>query len=132
VDKQDKARKMLSGYYAQIKNIVDNIGRILNHLDKTGQADNTLVVLLADHGEMGGSHGLHNKEIFYDEAIRILLFMRLPGELPSGNIYSEIVSGLDIYPTCAGICDLPMPSDLQGIDLSPTLKGLKGKTRTET
>ncbi len=128
---RNKAREMLTGYYAQIANLDHNVGRILDWLEENDQAKNTLVVFFSDHGEMGGSHGRFHKEIFYDEAIRIPLIIRLPEKIIAGNRYEGIVSGIDIFPTCAGLCKIPIPSEVQGIDHSANLLGMEGAVRNE-
>ena len=126
-----EVRRKSAGYYALIAQIDHNVGRILDFLDSTGQRDNTLVVLLSDHGEMLGSHGRFNKEVAYDEAIRIPLLLRLPGVIPAGVRYDGIVSGIDIYPTCAGLCGVPPFAEVQGMDQSEAIRGRPGPRRTE-
>ena len=79
---QPAARQRLAGYYAQIANLDDNVGRILKWLDDSGQADNTLVCFFSDHGEMGGSHGLYEKNDVFEESIRIPVLMRLRPQPP--------------------------------------------------
>jgi arylsulfatase A-like enzyme len=131
-DPQDeKVRKRTAGYYSMLAQLDHNIGRILSLLEETGQRDNTLVVLLADHGEMLGSHGRFNKEVTYDEAIRIPLMMRLPSSIPAGTRYGGPVSGIDIYPTCAALCGVSASPDVQGIDVSARLRGQDGPSRSE-
>jgi len=129
-DADDTAvRDKTAGYYAMIAHLDHNVGRILDFLESSGQLDNTLVVFLADHGEMLDSHGRFNKEVTYDEAIRIPLIFRLPGAVPPGQRYDGVVSGIDIYPTCAGLCGLDVPTDVQGLDLSASLGGGDGPQR---
>ncbi len=118
---EDAAREQLCGYYSLIANLDENVGRLLDWLDETGLAEQTLVVFFSDHGEMGGSHGLRNKQMPYEESIRIPLLFRLPGRLPSGGEHRQLTSGLDIYPTTAGLCGVPLPPDLHGVDHSASL-----------
>ena len=130
-DIEPGVRKMLAGYYSQIANIDDNIGRILDWLEETGEANNTLVVFFSDHGEMGGSQGMYDKQVVFDESVRIPVIMRMPGVLPAGETYNNVISGIDIFPTCAGLCGIPIPSRVQGIDISATLCGINGPMRNE-
>jgi len=88
-------------------------------------------VFLSDHGEMLASHGRFNKEVAYDEAIRIPLIFRMPGVIPPGRTYDAIASGVDIYPTCAGFCGVEVPAEVQGLDLSASLCGRDGPRRSE-
>lgn len=113
---EQRAKEKFAGYYAQIANLDYNIGRLLDWLEESGQMENTLVVFFSDHGELGGSHGLYEKRHVYDESIHIPLIMRLPGVIPEGKVETGLVSGIDIYPTCAGICNVPIDPQVQGID----------------
>ncbi len=130
-EKEAEVRLKSAGYYALIAQVDHNVGRILDFLDASGQRDDTLVVLFADHGEMLGSHGRFHKEVAYDEAIRIPLLMRLPGVVPAGTRFDGVVSGVDIYPTCAGLCGVPPFADVQGMDQSEAIRGRPGPRRTE-
>ncbi|HUS93515.1 MAG TPA: sulfatase-like hydrolase/transferase, partial [Phycisphaerae bacterium] len=69
-------RRKTAGYYAMTAHLDHNVGRICDLLADAGQLDSTLLVVLSDHGEMLGSHGRFNKEVAYDEAIRIPLIFR--------------------------------------------------------
>jgi arylsulfatase A-like enzyme len=131
-DPQDDAvRRKTAGYYAMLAHLDCNVARILALLEKQGQKDNTLVVFFSDHGEMLGSHNRFNKEVAYDEAVRIPLILRLPGTIPAGTRYTGAVSGIDIYPTCAALCGVPAFPEVQGMDLSATLCGRNGPNRAE-
>ncbi|HUT37466.1 MAG TPA: sulfatase [Planctomycetota bacterium] len=129
--KEEAVRARAAGYYAMIAHLDHNVGRILDLLDERRQSERTLVVFLSDHGEMLGSHGRFNKEVPYDEAIRIPLLVRLPDAVPAGSRYAGIVSLLDIYPTCAALCGVDPASDVQGVDHSAALAGRARPPRTE-
>jgi arylsulfatase A-like enzyme len=124
-------RRKAAGYYAMVAHLDHNIGRLLALLEDRGQKENTLVVFFSDHGEMLGSHGRFNKEVAYDEAVRIPLIWRWPGTIPAGTRYRNPVSGIDIYPTCAALCDVPTPPIVQGLDLSACLRGQDASGREE-
>lgn len=72
-------RKKFAEYYGAIEGLDDNFGRIMEYLDREGLEEDTIVVLSADHGDCMGSHGLMGKNIWYDESIRIPLYIRGPG-----------------------------------------------------
>ena len=112
------ARSQQAQYYAQIANLDDNVGRMLEWLDRTGQADTTLVCFFSDHGEMGGSHRRFQKTSMYDEAVRIPVMMRLPGVIPENTQCDDLFSLVDLFPTSAGLCGTRPPRNLQGIDFS--------------
>lgn len=128
---QDEARVQLAGYYRLIANLDDNVGRLLSWLDASGQADDTLVVFLSDHGEMGGSHGLRNKQVPYEESLHLPLVFRLPGVLKGGREYAGLVTGVDVYPTTAGLCGVGTGSGLDGLDHHAALGGDEGVPQDE-
>jgi len=130
--RDEKVRRCAAGYYAMLAQLDHNVGRILDLLAGAGQLDNTLVVVLSDHGEMLGSQGRFHKETAYDEAVRIPLIFRLPGAVPAGRRFDEgVVSGVDIFPTCAGLCGVRPFPDVQGLDLSAAVCGRPGPRRSE-
>ncbi|MCA9839109.1 MAG: sulfatase [Trueperaceae bacterium] len=118
---QQDAKVQMAGYYRLITNLDANVGRVLDWLDYSGQADKTLVVFFSDHGEMGGSQGLKNKQVPYEESLHIPLIWRLPGKVPGGIDYDNLICGLDIYPTSAGFCNIPIAEKIQGLDYSDVL-----------
>jgi arylsulfatase A-like enzyme len=126
---RDEARRRLAGYYGQIKNLDDNVGRLLKWLDETGEADRTLVAFFSDHGDLMGSHGMYEKNEPYDESARVPLLWRLPGVVPAGHTLRSPVSGIDLFPTTVGLCGLPTPAGVQGLDQSLAVRGLEGPTR---
>lgn len=115
------AREQLAGYYRLIANLDDNVGRILDWLEASGMAEHTVVVFFSDHGEMGGSHGRRDKQVPYEESLHVPLVWRAPEALPMGVDYTHPVCGLDIFPTSAALCGVPVPERLDGLDLSAAL-----------
>jgi choline-sulfatase len=80
-----QVRRARAGYYALVTYLDDKIGRLLDALEETGQAEDTLVVYTSDHGEMNGEHGLWRKSNFYEDSARVPLIMRWPGRIPAGR-----------------------------------------------
>lgn len=113
----------MRSYYAMTANLDWNVGRILDALDRTGLTENTLVVFTSDHGEMFGAHGRVQKNIFYDEAARVPLLMRLPGVIPLGHTSDACINTPDLMPTLLGLAGAPIPDTVEGMDLSPCTKG---------
>jgi arylsulfatase A-like enzyme len=85
-------------YYAMVTQLDAQIGRILAHLKKVGQAENTIVVFTSDHGDMQGSHGKTNKAQFYEESTRIPLIVYDPRG-KGGSVIKTPVGCVDFYPT---------------------------------
>ncbi len=121
---QDKARKALAGYYAHCSALDDCVGQLLQTLRETGLADNTLVVFTSDHGDLLGAHGGFNKQQPYDESIRIPLLFHWPKGLGTTSRRLEALIGLeDIMPTILGLCRIPIPKAVDGLDFSRYLRG---------
>lgn len=112
----EKIKYMMSEYYGLIKEIDDWIGEILKVLDKLGLSDNTMVVFTSDHGEMLGSHGMREKNVFYEESSHIPLIIRLPGQIKAGSVVKGYVSDVDLFATINDYVKLPeYPSDGQSL-----------------
>ncbi len=118
------ARKYLHGYYASILGLQDAVTQLLDGLESSGQAKNTLVVLASDHGEMGGAHGQYKKGQPFEEALRVPLSFRWPGVIPQRKVDTP-VSLVDLSPTLLSIAGAP-PLRCHGQDLSDTV--LNGAT----
>ncbi len=113
-------------YYAMIENLDDNVGRLMAWLDRQGLAENTVVVLMGDHGEMGGMHALPTamKEYPFEESIAIPLIVR-DGRLAdrAGARCDEPVCTEDLFPTLCGLADITPRGPLPGADLTPIVAG---------
>ena len=118
------ARHIQAAYYAMIELIDDNVGRMLDALERTGQRENTLIIFTSDHGEMLGDHGLVAKGCrFYEGLVRVPLIFSWPGRIQAGLVSDALVELLDIAPTLLDIHDLPAPARMQGRSLLPILRG---------
>jgi arylsulfatase A-like enzyme len=96
---KDKIKYMISNYYGLIKEIDDWTGKILKTLDDNGLAENTLVIFVSDHGEMLGSHGMREKNIFYEESAHIPLLVRFPRGIKRNTTVDGYVSLVDLFAT---------------------------------
>lgn len=96
---KDKIKYMMSNYYGLIKEIDDWVGRILSTLDNHRLTDNTLIIFTSDHGEMLGSHGMREKNVFYEESAHIPLLIRLPGHIKGNTTVNGYVSLVDLFAT---------------------------------
>lgn len=128
-DFEDAARSQQAQYCAMIKNLDDNVGRILDWLDEQQLQGETLVVFFSDHGEMGGSHGAFQKCSPYAESLQVPCILRRPGHLPAGLKSSSPANLVDLFPTSAAHCGLPVPGTVQGLDLGPVIGGAPGTLR---
>jgi arylsulfatase A-like enzyme len=111
------------GYLAMCKNMDDNLGRLLHYLDDSGLAGSTIVVFTSDHGEQHGSHGRVNKMVPYAESVDLPLLVRWPGRIEAGAVDDTLVTPMDHLPTLCGLVGLEAPPAIDGLDLSPVLRG---------
>lgn len=118
-------RETVSLYYATITEIDHAIGNVFKSLEDTGQADNTIVIYTADHGDMCGSHRMIDKHyILYDDVVRVPLVIRWPGVVSPGMVRDEFICHfLDMPPTLLDILDKDIPSFFPGRSLVPLLQG---------
>lgn len=113
-------------YYAMTANLDWNLGRLLAAVDELGLRDDTVFVFTSDHGELFGAHGRKGKNIFYEEAVRVPFLLRQPGRVPQGET-DVCLNTCDIMPTLLSLLDLPVPSEVEGTDLSPFALGEAGE-----
>ena len=120
---------MTANYYGMISLIDHTVGRIMETLDETGQAENTIVIFTSDHGDMLGDHGLYLKgPTFYDGVLRVGMIVKGPG-IPAGKVVSDPVSTLDLTPTFCDLAGITPPPRLQGNSLTPQIQGAPGASR---
>ncbi|MGC9521919.1 MAG: sulfatase family protein [Anaerolineae bacterium] len=118
------ARRMVAAYYAQIELIDDQVGRMLEALEASGQLDDTIVIFTSDHGEMLGDHGLLWKGArFYGGAVHIPLILSWPGHFKSGLRSEALVELTDLVPTLLDALGLDISPHVQGKSLVPILTG---------
>jgi arylsulfatase A-like enzyme len=109
-------------YLAMAKNIDDNIGRIIDYLEKSGLDKNTIVVFTADHGEMNGSHGEVNKQKPFKEAISIPLIYSFPGVIKEGLRKKVPFTPMDHLPTLCSLAGIKIPKGKDGVNLAGVIK----------
>lgn len=114
-------------YYAMIENLDRNIGQLRQHLEEAGLADNTIIALIADHGEMGGMHNYPTamKETSFEESIGIPFIVYDPTDT-TPRTPADVVGTEDLFPTFCGLCDVEVPQGLPGIDCSDLIGGRIG------
>lgn len=118
------AKTLIAAYYAMIKLIDDQLGRILDVLDETGQRENTVIIFTSDHGEMLGDHGLIQKGCrFYEGLVRIPLIFSFQDHFVNGVKSETLVELVDIVPTLLELTGLTIPDEMHGKSLLPILRG---------
>jgi len=118
-----KYQRYLKDYLRCIASVDDNVGRLLDYLDRTGLAENTIVVYSADQGFYLGEHGWYDKRWMYEESLRMPLIVRWPGVVKAGSTDAHLVQNLDFAQTLLAAAGTPEPSGMQGRSFLPLLKG---------
>ena len=111
-----RQRKAVGGYYAAVTYVDAQVGKVLDALEQSGQADNTIVVFTSDHGFHLGEHDFWAKVSLRDESSRVPLIIKAPGKKPA--VCHSLVELVDLYPTITSLCGLEVPDRLQGRDIS--------------
>lgn len=121
----DDWKRTVALYYGCISQVDDAVGRVLDKLEQTGQAENTLVIFMADHGDMCGSRNMLDKHyIMYEDVLHIPLIMRLPGVIPAGTRCDGFVTHmLDVPPTIEELCGIEPDGVRHGYSLLPMMTG---------
>ncbi|MEM1062425.1 MAG: sulfatase, partial [Planctomycetota bacterium] len=109
-------RELIHGYYASTSFVDAQIGKVLDELDRTGLADDTIVVLWGDHGFHLGDHGAWTKHTNYEQANRIPMIFAGPGVGTPGSSTKHLAETVDIFPTLAELAGLPQPDGPQPVD----------------
>jgi iduronate 2-sulfatase len=125
----DLARQAIQAYYASITFVDAQVGRVLDALDETGLADNTIVVFTSDHGYHMGEHGHWQKTTLFENATHVPLIIATPNSKDAGQSTRSLAEMVDFYPTLAELCDLPSPDYLSGVSLAPVLKNREAQPR---
>jgi arylsulfatase A-like enzyme len=117
--------RFIKDYLRVIASIDDNVGRVLEMLDRAGLAKNTVVAYTSDNGFFLGDHGWFDKRFMYQESHSLPLLFRYPALIAAGRAEKHMVLNLDFAPTLLALAGVPVPSDIQGMSMLPLLKGEK-------
>jgi arylsulfatase A-like enzyme len=117
-----KLQRYLEDYLATIKSVDESVGQILDYLDKTGLAENTIVVYTSDQGFYLGEHGWFDKRFMYEESMLMPLLMRYPGYIEPGTVIDKLTQNIDYAPTFLDFAGMETPNDMQGVSIRNLLK----------
>jgi choline-sulfatase len=120
------AQGIQAAYYSSLSFMDAQLGRVLDALEASGQAGNTIVVYLGDNGYMLGEHARFEKHCFYEPAVRVPLIVSWPGHLPENRTVDAMVELVDVFPTLLELLDVKTTTQLHGKSLVPLLKGEPG------
>ncbi len=118
-----KYQRYAKDYLRCVDSVDENVGRVLDYLDDSGLADNTVVMYSSDQGWYLGEHGWFDKRWMYEESFRTPLLVRWPGKVKPGSVSRQMVMNLDFAETFLDIAGAKIPADMQGASLLPILTG---------
>lgn len=111
----DNQKRMWAGYYATITYMDDQVGRVIEELERQGLRDSTAIVFTSDHGYHLGEHTFWEKANLHEEVLRVPLIISVPGMKPGRS--RSLVELVDLYPTLAELLGLSVPQEVQGKSL---------------
>lgn len=121
----DQIRKARAAYFACVDYLDELLGEFIALLDRAGFLEDTIVVYTSDHGEMNGEHGLWGKVTWHEPSVRVPLMIETPSHRRSDGGGADIeapVSLADLFPTLCGLTGVAPPSDLDGVDLTASIR----------
>lgn len=118
-----KYRRYMRNYLGTVRAVDEGVGRVLDYLDETGLADNTIVIYSSDQGFYLGEHGWYDKRWMFEESMQMPFVIRWPGKVAPGVESQELIQNIDYAPTFLEIAGVEAPPEVQGRSLMPLLEG---------
>ncbi|MBN1542393.1 sulfatase [candidate division KSB1 bacterium] len=118
-----KYQRYMQDYLSCILSVDENVGRLLDYLDRTGLAEDTIVIYTSDQGFYLGEHGWYDKRFMYEESLSMPLVMRYPRKIQAGQVAKEMVLNLDFAPTLLDFAGVDIPKEMQGESFRPLTQG---------
>lgn len=116
-------QQLMKRFLGTLKAQDDDIGKLLDYLDKSGLSKNTIVIFTGDHGFFLGDHGWFDKRFAYEQALKVPWLIRYPNVIKPGSVSDSMVVNIDNAPTILDLAHVSVPSDMQGKSLVPIFKG---------
>ena len=113
----------MKSYQRCVASIDDNVGRLLDYLDESGLAENTIVVYTSDQGFFLGEHGWYDKRFMYEESLRMPFVVRYPEAIRAGTRLDDLIVNIDFAPTFLEFAEVDVPADMQGVSAASLLRG---------
>ena len=128
--KKRNFQELARNYYRTLLSVDENVGRVLDFLDKSGLSKDTVVLFSSDNGFFLGEHGLFDKRLMYEPSIRVPLLIRFPARVKAGQVNStNMVLNIDVAPTLLELAGIPVPIWMQGRSFLPLLDGAQTRWR---
>jgi arylsulfatase A-like enzyme len=126
--KPERLQWVYRSYYGAISHVDREIGLLLDALEASGQAENTLIVFSSDHGDQLFEHHINGKNCFFESSVRVPFMVSLPGRIKPGR-YDQMIETVDLVPTLLEFTGVPEPRDCQGRSFAPLIADM-GRTYT--
>lgn len=120
-------QRYMQDYLACVASVDDNIGRMLDYLEKCGLSKNTIVIYTSDQGFFLGDHNWYDKRFMYEECLRMPFLIRYPEKIKAGKVNDAMILNVDFAPTFLEYAGLSTPKEVQGRSIVPLLRGEKPK-----
>ena len=117
----EQIREARAAYFACVNFLDEQVGMVLDEIEKQGIADKTIVIFFSDHGMHLGEHGLFGKVTLFETSLRVPLIIRVPGAPANGQVCDELVELTDIMPTLCELIGTASPLLCDGTSLVPQL-----------
>lgn len=116
-------QRYMQDYLGSIAAVDDGVGKVLDYLEESGLAENTIVIYTSDQGFYLGEHGWFDKRFIYDESFKTPLLVKWPGVIQPESVNTQMVQNLDFAQTLLDVAGVDAPDDMQGESLVPLFKG---------
>lgn len=121
---EDVYKVWIAEFLRRVELIDENLGRLIDHLKRSGELDNTIIVFTSDHGEMAGAHLGFTKSYPYEESVRVPLFIRFPRLIPP-RVSEALGSSVDLLPTLCDLAGIEGHEGMAGTSLAAIATGEK-------
>lgn len=116
-------QKYLKDYLRVVAAIDENVGKVLDYLDSTGLAENTIVIYTSDQGMFLGEHNYYDKRWMFEESLRMPFLIRYPDVIDPGTVCNDMITNLDFAELFLDYAGAEIPDDMQGRSFSSNLQG---------
>jgi arylsulfatase A-like enzyme len=121
--KKWKYQQYIKDYLRCVASVDDNVGRLLDYLEESGLAKNTIVIYTSDQGFFLGDHNWYDKRFMYEECLRMPFIVRYPGRIKAGSVSEAMALNVDFAPTFLDFAGIKAPPEVQGRSFKPILEG---------
>jgi len=126
-DTEAEMRQLIARYWGLVSQVDLSVGKILNKLKELGLDENTIVVFTSDHGDMMGAHFMVEKQVMFEDAVKVPFLLKIPFLKDVQKQISQRISQIDLVPTLLDLMGGKVPENLQGKSLVPLISGKEVK-----